>query len=226
MFILQNYWSVLLGLAGVLGSGQGLLALDDAVRYVPDVEFEALSRRGNPKDINRGGGKRGCLKLAKARPDAALRSIVPVDGGGVSGVATPTFWVYSPYVSPLPLRGVLVVRRANDYLAEPLQMAEVVVPGRPGLVGVRLPRPIVERGLLEWSLTVVCDAENESRNPFVTGRVLVRPDAVSKQVAGLERAAQVGVFARSGYWYDALAVADGDAARRKLLETAGINLVR
>jgi Domain of Unknown Function (DUF928) len=223
MFVVRKCLPILLGCGWLLGAGSGLLAADGAWRYVPDVEFEALSRRGNPKDINRGGGKRGCMKLAKVRQDDYLRSLVPVSGGGVSGVTRPIFWVYSPYVSRVPLGGLLVVRRAHDYLAEPLQMAQVQLSGRPGLVGVSLPLPIEERGLLEWSLTVVCDAENESRNPFVTGWVLVRPDAaVSRRVVGLTRAEQVGVFARSGYWYDALAAADGDVGRQKLLEAAGI----
>jgi hypothetical protein len=220
MFLVKQGLTFLVGMFWGLANGGVLAAEEAALRYVPDQEFGAMSRRGTPKDINRGGGKRGCFGLNKAREDSYLQALVPVDGGGLSGVTRPKFWVYSPYVSAVPIRGVLAVRRARNFKEVPFQKVEVLLPSQPGMVGVSLPVPLPDRDLLVWSLTVVCDEVNGARNPFVEGFVLVRPYSGSLQKSG------VGDFARSGYWYDALAAADGDAARRKLLETAGINLVR
>jgi Domain of Unknown Function (DUF928) len=220
MLLVNKGLTFLVGMFWTLANGCAWASEDTALRYVPDQEFSAMSRRGNPKDINRGGGKRGCFGLRKAREDDRLQALVPVDGGGVSGVSRPKFWVYSPYVSAVPLRGILAVRRSNDFKAVPLQKVAVVLPSQPGMVGMSLPLPLEDRGLLVWSLTVVCDEVNGARNPFVEGLVLMRPNSGSLQKSG------VGEFARSGYWYDALAAAGGDAGRRKLLETAGIKLVR
>ena len=72
------------------------IAEDTALRYTSDPTFSALSRKGTPKDITRGGGKRGCLDLARVSGEV-LTAVIPQDGGGgLSATATPTFWVYLP----------------------------------------------------------------------------------------------------------------------------------
>jgi Domain of Unknown Function (DUF928) len=232
MLLTRKYLPILAGIILGLANGKSLATEYPALQlhYVPNAEFSAMSRRGNPKDINRGGGKRGCLSLIKVRDEDHLRAVVPVaDGGGLSGVDRPTFWVYSPYVSAMPLQGILALRRANDFKALPLQKVAIVLPRKPGLVGVRLPQSIQEKGLLTWSLTVVCDEAggNESRNPYVGGLVLVRPNAALHQrVAVLSRSEMVKEYARSGYWYDAFTAAEGDPIRQQLLETVGMKSMR
>ncbi len=192
--------------------------------YLSDPTFSALSKKGAPKDITRGGGKRGCLHLATANAEV-LRSIVPpADGGGLSASIRPTFWIQTPYVTDQPLAAVLSIRKADSFTAQPLQKVPLQLSNRAGVVGVQLPQPITERGLLAWTLTVVCDAENPARNPFVSGLVMVKPNPeLLERVAGLSKKGQVGEFMRSGYWYDALALIapDGDRAVQQLMESVG-----
>jgi Domain of Unknown Function (DUF928) len=210
--------------AALLFCWQPGLAQHTELPYLPDPTFSALSKKGAPKDITRGGGKRGCLHLVTANA-AVLRSIIPpVAGGGLSAASRPTFWIQTPYITDQPIAAVLSIRKADSFTAQPLQKVQLQLPKRAGVVGGHLPEPITERGLLVWTLTVVCDIENPARNPFVSGLVMVKPNPeLVERVAGLSKKERVAEFMRSGYWYDALALIapDGDGAVQQLMESVG-----
>jgi hypothetical protein len=186
------------------------IAENTAIRYTSDPTFSALSRKGTPKDITRGGGKRG----------------------GLSTTPNPTFWVYVPYEvdNGTPLPAVLSLRQTDSFKSAPIQKVTITLPGKPGLVSLKLPVPIANPGLLAWTLTVVCDAENPARNPFVTGLVMIRANPEFLQrLGGLSRGEQVMEYARSGYWYDALAIvmgSDDNVARQQLMESVGLKAMR
>ncbi len=195
------------------------------LKYVPDPTFSALSRKGTPKDITAGGGKRS-ICLTRANPARGLTAIVPPgDFGGLSATANPTFWVYLPYAAERPMVGVLSVRLADSFRSAPFLKVPVTLPSQPGLVRLKVPQSIDRQGMLAWTLTVVCDEENLSRNPFISGLVMVKPNpALVQRVVGLSRSEQVVEFARSGYWYDALdlvAGTDGEIGVQRLMESAG-----
>jgi Domain of Unknown Function (DUF928) len=204
---------------------QPLMAQDSSLYYVPDPTFSALSKKGTPKDIMRGGGKRGCLNLAMTDVTRGLKAIVPPDeNGGLSAASRPTFWIYTPYEADQSIVAVLSIRKADSFTAQPIQKVQLQLPNRAGLMKVQLPKSITEADLLAWTLTVVCDAENPARNPFVSGLVMVKPDdELLKRVADLSKKEQVVQFMRSGYWYDALALVapDGDGAVQQLMESVG-----
>lgn len=230
MFLNSKWRSILSVLASVVMLGdQQVIA--ETFRYVTNPTFSALSRKGRPKNIAWGGGKRsGCSKLSKVNPEATLMAIVPQDDrGGMSISATPTFWVYVPYLVKEPLTAVLSVRKAGDYSLQPIQKMQLTL-NQSGLVGVQLSEPIVDRDLLEWSLTVVCDAEKPDRNPFVSGLVLVKPDdALMRRMMGLSQTDRVLELVRSGYWYDTLEIVakiDGDVVRQQLMTLAGLKTLR
>jgi Domain of Unknown Function (DUF928) len=209
----------------LLLSGQQLTAQSAPLKYVPDPTFSTLSRKGTPKDITYGGGKRSVC-LTRANPDRGLSAIVPPeDVGGLSATANPTFWVYQPYISPSPIAGVLSVRVADSFRSEPFVKVPVTLPAQPGLVKLKLPEAIANRGMLAWTLTVVCDDVNLSRNPFVSGLVMVKPNPeLVQRIAGLSQSERIVEFARSGYWYDALdlvAGTDGEIGVQRLMESAG-----
>jgi Domain of Unknown Function (DUF928) len=219
--------------ATLLLCGQQLAAQTPPLKYVPDSTFSVLSRRGTPKDITYGGGKRSVC-LTRANPvgvasryeNRGLSAIVPPeDVGGLSATANPTFWVYQPYVSPSPIAGVLSVRVADSFRSEPFVKVPVTLPAQPGLVKLKLPVAIRDRGMLAWTLTVVCDEVNLSRNPFVSGLVMVKPNPeLLQRVAGLSQSERIVEFARSGYWYDVLdlvAGTDGEIGVQRLMESAG-----
>ncbi len=194
------------------------------LKYLPDPTFSVLSRRGTPKDISQGGGKRGvCMTTANTRSLSAI--VPPTEFGGLSATADPTFWVYLPYASDTPMSGVLSIRMAENFRSQPVQKVSVTLPSQPGLVKLKLPSSIAPNQIFAWTLTVVCDEQNPSRNPFVGGMVMVKTNPeLLQRVAGLTRQEQLVEFARSGYWYDALdlaAGADGEAGVRQLLESAG-----
>jgi hypothetical protein len=208
------------------------IAENSAIRYTSDPTFSALSRKGTPKDITRGGGKRGCLDLARVSGES-LTAVVPQDGaGGLSATPNPTFWVYVPYGvdNGTPLSGVLSLRQTDSFKSAPLQKVPITLQGKPGLVSLKLPVPIANPGLLAWTLTVVCDAENPARNPFVTGLVMIRSNPeLLQRLGGLSRGERVMEYARSGYWYDALALVMGtndNVAKQQLMESVGLKATR
>jgi hypothetical protein len=205
-------------------AGRSLSARAAPLKYLPDPTFSVLSRKGTPKDISQGGGKRGvCLTSSAARSLSAI--VPPTDFGGLSTTVDPTFWVYLPYTSDTPISGVLSIRVADSFRSLPVQKVPVTLPSQPGLMKLKLPVSIAPDRMLAWTLTVVCDAENPSRNPFVSGLVMVKPNPeLFQRVAGLTRQERVAEFARSGYWYDALdlvAGTDGESGVQRLLESAG-----
>jgi Domain of Unknown Function (DUF928) len=206
------------------------IAQDYELFYEPDPTFSALSKKGTPKDIMRGGGKRGCLNLATANPEKRLQAIVPQEGGGgLSADSRPTFWIQTPYVADRSISAVLSLRKADSFAARPFQKVLLQLPAQAGMVGVQLPQAITERGLLAWTLTVVCDVENPARNPFVSGLVMVKPNnELLKRVVSLSKQEQVVEFMRSGYWYDALTLVapDGHAARQEFMKSVGLQTTR
>jgi hypothetical protein len=207
------------------------IAENTAIHYTPDPTFSALSRKGTPKDITRGGGKRGCLDLARVSGES-LTAVVPQDGGGLSATPNPTFWVYVPYGvdNGTPLSGVLSLRQTDSFKSTPIQKVSITLPGKPGLVSLQLPVPIANPGLLAWTLTVICDAENPARNPFVTGLVMIRSNPeLLQRLGGLSREERVMEYARSGYWYDALPIvmgSDDNVAKKQLMESVGLKAIR
>jgi hypothetical protein len=156
--------------------------------------------------------------------DRRLSAIVPsVDFGGLSATADPTFWVYLPYTSDTPISGVLSIRAADGFRSQPFQKVSVTLPSQPGLVKLKLPVSIAPNQLFAWTLTVVCDERNPSRNPFIGGMVMVKTNPeLLQRVAGLSQPERVVEFARSGYWYDALdlvAGADGETGVQRLIDS-------
>lgn len=204
------------------------IADNTAIHYTADPIFSALSRKGTPKDIMRGGGKRGCLNLPTANGES-LTAVIPQDGGGgLSATPNPTFWVYVPYAvdNGTPLSAVLSLRQTDSFKSVPIQKVPITLPGKPGLVSLKLPIPIANPGLLAWTLTVVCDAENPARNPFVTGLVIIRSNPkLLQRLGGLSRGERVIEYIRSGYWYDALAISigtDDNVVQQQLMESVGL----
>jgi Domain of Unknown Function (DUF928) len=202
-----------------------LTAQTAPLKYVPDDTFSVLSRRGTPKDIGAGGGKRSVC-LTRANPNRGLTAIVPPgDFGGLSATANPAIWVYLPYATERPISGVLSLRLTDNFRSAPFLKVPVTLPSQPGLVRLKVPASVEQRGMLAWTLTVVCDAENLARNPFISGLVMVKPNPeLLQRVAGLSPSERVIEFARSGYWYDALdlvASTDGEIGVQRLMEAAG-----
>ncbi|WP_373544422.1 DUF928 domain-containing protein [Chamaesiphon sp.] len=210
-----------------------LSAQTTPLKYVPDPTFSVLSRKGTPKDITYGGGKRSVC-LTRANPVRGLTAILPpADFGGLSATANPTFWVYLPYATERPLTGVLSVRLTDSFRSAPFVKVPISLPSQPGLVRLRLPASLVgvtspferQPTMLAWTLTVVCDEENLSRNPFVGGLVMVKPNPeLLQRIADLAQSERIVELARSGYWYDALdlvASSDGGIGVQRLMESAG-----
>jgi hypothetical protein len=223
----------ILGLAvTILLTGQQLAVQAAPLVYLPDSTFSVLSRKGTPKDITNGGGKRSiCPNLTKLDRDLVLTPIVPSDTfGGLSATANPTFWVYYPYTTEQALPGVLSIRSTDSFRSPPSQQVPVTLPTQPGYVKLQLPESIIERGMLAWTLTVVCDRENRSRNPFVSGLVMVKPNVqLLERVGKLPQPEQAAEFARSGYWYDALdlvAGTDGESGIKRMMESLAEPLLR
>jgi Domain of Unknown Function (DUF928) len=200
-----------------------LLAQTTAIKFIPDPLFSTLSRKGTPKDITRGGGKRS-ICLTRSNPDRGLSAIVPsADVGGLSSTPNPALWIYQPYISTTPLTGVLSVRVADSFRSLPSQKVPVTLPAQPGLVRLKLPESIETNQMLAWTLTVVCDDRNRSRNPFISGLVMVKPNPdLTQRLSGSSKSDRAIAYARSGYWYDALdlvAEIDGDRGVESLLES-------
>jgi hypothetical protein len=226
--IVRSIFPYLLALS-LWGNQYPLHAQTTQIKYIPESVFSTLSRKGTPKDITHGGGKRS-ICLHRADPDRGLMAIVPTaDVGGLSSSDKPALWVYQPYVSTEPLTGVLSIRVADSWQSQPFQKVPVKLPSQAGLVRLQLPEAIGSHQMLAWTLTIVCDERNPSRNPFTTGLVMVKPNAgLTQQVATLSQLDRAAAYARSGYWYDALdlvAATQGEKGVQQLLQSAEVSSI-
>ncbi|MDX1433394.1 MAG: DUF928 domain-containing protein [Gammaproteobacteria bacterium] len=146
-----------------------------------------------------GGGTRG-----KGERAFTLAVLAP-DHTGLTVSAQPTlYWFVSERVTR-PVELTLV----DDRGSAPVLELALEPPIEPGIHAVRLAEHGVELEPLvpyEWFVALVVDAAQRS-NDIVAGAEIQRvsaPEDLLARVSAADEGARPGLYARAGYWYDAL----------------------
>ncbi len=168
--------------------------------------FRRERKQGRPSGRSRGGAIRdeSCVS-----PDSKpLMALVPENNQGTTIAAHPTFWFYLPSIrseTDTQARFELVDENENRFVVQKM----VELPDAPGIISIKHPK--TEESLevgkqYTWYFSVICDEEEESRNPWVSGEV-ERVEATPKLVQQLEtlpESEQYLAFAEHGISQEAL----------------------
>lgn len=173
------------------------------VRYIPP-------NRGRPRNTqatgSRGGnqatGPRGCTQSNQSLPTLTL--LVPSDHDGLTTSGHPSFfWHIS---TPMPMAFVLT----ESGVAQPL-LEQQIQPQEAGTIQMKLPKDLPELVAgreYRWSITLVCNRERPSANPFIQSwikRVPLKPELTQQLTTAGSDHERALVYAQAGLWYDALA---------------------
>jgi len=165
-----------------------------AVRYVPP-------KRGNPKSTQ-ATGSRGCTQVQQS--PVSLTLLVPKDHDGLTTSSHPTFfWHVS---APVQMAFTLTQRGVVQPLWE-----QQIQPSAAGIVQLQMPNNLPE--LLpgkeyRWSVTLLCNRDRPSANPFVQTwieRIPTTPSLTQQLAAASSDRDRASIYAQAGLWYDALA---------------------
>ena len=162
-------------------------------RYVPP-------KRGNPKSTQ-ATGSRGCNQV---QSPVSLTLLVPKDHDGLTTSSHPTFfWHVS---APVQMAFTLTQRGVVQPLWE-----QQIQPPAAGIVQLEMSSNLPE--LLpgkeyRWSVTLLCNRERPSANPFVQTwieRIPTTSSLTQQLAAAPTDRDRASIYAQAGLWYDALA---------------------
>jgi hypothetical protein len=178
-----------------------------SIRFIPNPSETDLSDRGRPPDRNDGGGTRGNCPVEQTSTNPNMIALVPNTEVGWSATESPTFWVYVPYSFTSPVSSKLSLRD-KDGRPVPIEPVEFTLSGTPGVVGLRLPKPLENERLYRWRFTIICDKKDESENPVVGGLVRwVEPNpSLMNQLQKAQPRERAALYAQNGFWYEAVTI--------------------
>jgi len=159
-------------------------------------------KRGTP-GRREGAGTRGtCLRGPKL-----LMPLTPIDSFSTTASNSPTFFWYVPKTAAQTAEFALLDE--ND---RTLYKTIVNLPGTPGVLSVTLPASVTTSVLtvgkdFYWQLSILCDPNQPSINPFVEGVVqrLKPTAALTSQLKKASLHDRSALYASNGIWQDAIA---------------------
>ena len=214
-----GWWGLLAGIgiciwAGEETWGQRIVAPGDA--SVQAVPIYVPPARGAP------GGRRGGAGRGPGDDNVMVSALAP-DHTGLTGQEQPTlYWFVSK-----PTKATIEFTLMDERSVHPRLEVRIGPPSGPGIQRVRVADFGIhlEPGVkYEWTVAVVLDPERRSRDILAGGVIehLALPVEVSKELAVGEKTQAANIYARAGYWYDAVAalsewieVAPNDPGLRK-----------
>jgi len=162
-------------------------------RYVPP-------KRGRPKNTQ-AAGSRGCGASSQSQPILTL--LVPRDHDGLTVSGHPTFfWHVS---APVPMAFALT----EQGMAQPL-LEQQIQPREAGIVQLAMPKDLpelVQGRKYRWSVTLTCNPDRPSANPFVQSwleRVPISSKLALQLATTASEREHALTYAQGGLWYDAL----------------------
>jgi len=202
--------SALLLVTSLHGECADAEAKSSKITYVPPNRGAPTSRVG--------GGTRG-----SGGPQVALRVLAPEETG-LSATDQPSlYWFVSPNQN---VRLELTI--AEEDAIDPMLEQELSAGGEHAIGMLDLSKsavhlqPNVE---YQWSVSVVVDPAERSKDVMASGRLryVPAPKGVEDSTRGLPSVEQAAVWAKAGYWYDALnivaSVAKSDMAAQDALSS-------
>jgi len=202
----------------------------------PETRASSFESPDPPADIGEPGsrvaaGTRGaCTNKKLAASSEKLLALVPTYGSGDSQLvwaetisSRPTFWFYVPYLSKGS--GKFVLQDDTDHT---IYEGAIKMIGTPGVVAYSLPsaaRPLEVGRRYHWYFNVFCEPEQ----PAIYVEGWVKRDSLKPALRSELSKATVGkrsiIYAKNGFWYDALTAA-AEVQRRELKDTQWVALLR
>jgi len=157
-----------------------------------------------PKGLGAPGGRKGGAARGNTT-DPVVLSVVAPDHTALSARDQPTLYWYISKPTATPIEFTLLDERS----VYPRLEVRVGKPNEAGLQRVRLADYNIrlEPGVMyEWTVAVVVDPVRRSKDLLAGGVVMYRelPSDVADRLAREERTAAPGIYAWSGFWYDAV----------------------
>jgi hypothetical protein len=165
---------------------------------------------GKPQTTTGGGSRGECdfegePKQLTETEKQGLTALVPSSGWGLTTSAHPTFWFYVSDSRQLPAEFVL----QDEATEETIYQTPLTVTGTPGVISISLPSTVAPLEIgkrYRWGIELLC---NPQKTIFVEGlvqRVELSPDLKS-QLKKATPQQRLALYAKEGFWYDALMVA-------------------
>lgn len=160
-----------------------------------------------PPGNRESSGTRGRPCLTGTTPVTALVPDRRDKTGGLTASGYPTLFFYVP--ATFAAKAELTLKDEADHTV--YETAFTIDGSRPGIVSIGMPagsasKPLEIGKKYQWDLTVICDSNETSGNPFVRGwiqRVELSPDLKAKLDTAQQRD-KAALYAENGLWYDAL----------------------
>lgn len=194
------------------------------VKFVQPILRRPPVNRGAPTD-RRGAGTRGECPAVSMAPTGLVPTVASNNSQIVLGNTEseyPTFWYYIPYSTDKihSIKFALVDEKDNLLTKEPIP---VNISKTPGIISFTLPKteqPLKPGQYYHSYLLIDCNPESRSEDVAIEGLVQLVP-ATSEFKKRLQTATErekVSLYAKLGYWQDAITIA-GQLRRQRPNDT-------
>lgn len=186
-----------------------LTGLMSSFSFLADHSPAQARPLGSPKGNSSTGAVRGaCPAVDTSLQNRKLMALVDTNDPALTTQAHPTFWFYLPFVRTEEV--TTAEFELLDENQEPVlstRKIKVVLPDKAGIVRFTLPssEPALQAGKeYFWVFRVVCDADDRSGNPTVTGWIKrVEPvTTLVSQLKSLPQIDQYKAYADSKIWFE------------------------
>jgi hypothetical protein len=170
------------------------------------ASFEPPPGRDAPRGGTVGGGSRPVGGTCLSNPStktSSLTALVPGRHLGLTQTERPNFLVYMPQTTAQTVEFSLFDEQMNGIY----QMSVPV--SKAGLVSIRLPDtapPLAKDKPYYWTVALACNPSDRTED-LVVGGWIERAEAsatLKQQLANVTPIEQASLYAKQGFWYDAL----------------------
>lgn len=168
--------------------------------------FEPPPGRDAPRGGTAGGGSRPVRTACLSNPSAkssSLTALVPGRHLGLTQAERPNFLVYMPQTTAQTVEFSLFDERMNGIYQMSVPVSQA------GLVSIRLPDtapPLAKDKPYYWTVALACNPSDRTED-WVVGGWIERAElsaTLKQQLANVTAVEKVSLYAKHGFWYDAL----------------------
>jgi len=146
-----------------------------------------------------GGGTRGIGDMT------LVLVVLAPDHTGLTTKEQPTLYWYASEPVPAKLEVTLI----NDDDIDPALEEVIATPGKAGIQSIDLAKTGAKLELgkeYRWFVTVVADPGQRSNDVVASGTIqrIAPSEELKSEIAGADKNALAGIYAREGVWYDAI----------------------
>jgi hypothetical protein len=200
------------------------------------ASFEPPPRKDAPRNGTAGGGSRtDSLVCASSIQTKALTALSPGKHVGLSHDKHPVLFVYVPKTKAKVAEFSLFDEKMNGIYQTNISLAD-----SKGLIAIKLPDSapsLLKNKPYYWSFALACNPEDRTEDWVVGGWIEYKQlsQNLQNQLSKASVVQRVSIYARNGYWYDAVATmielqnqepqnSQLTQTWRELLTSVGLNL--